>query len=77
MKPVKITAELTITPEEFEKWCDGDIKPSERMYRHFVENMVHRYFGLGNDYGDFINKTSTHDLTGLKLTIEELEAHYD
>jgi len=23
LKPVKITAELTITPEEFEKWCDG------------------------------------------------------
>lgn len=73
MKPVKITAELTITPEEFEKRFDEDILPSEIMYQHFVENMVHRYFGLENDYGDFINKTSIHDLTGLKLTIEELE----
>lgn len=72
MKPVKVTAELIITPEMFREWCDGDLPETERMYQHFVENMVHRYFGLGSDYGDFINKTSTHDLTGLKLTIEEL-----
>lgn len=73
MKPVKITAELTLTPEMFSEWCDGDFQETERMYQHFVENMVHSYFGLGNDYEDFINKTSIHDLTGLKLTIDELK----
>ena len=73
MNPVKITAELTITPEMFSGWCDGDFQESERMYRHYVEGMVYRYFGLDDSYEDFINKTSTHDLTGLKLTIEELK----
>ena len=73
MKPVKITAEITITPEMFSRLNEGVLPESKLMYQRFVENMVHRYFGLGNDYEDFINKISIHDLTGLKLTIEELK----
>ena len=44
MKPVKITAEITLTPEEFEKWCDGDILPTERMYHRFIEGTIYNKF---------------------------------
>jgi hypothetical protein len=76
MKPVKITAELTLTPEMFREWCDGDISPSERMYHQFIEKMVYGKFGSYKDFGDyveFINKTIDDNGNGLKLTIEELK----
>jgi hypothetical protein len=74
MKPVKITAEITITPEEFEKWCDGkDILPTERMYHQFIEGTIYNNFRTSYDFGeykDYINTTI--DDNGLKLTFEEL-----
>jgi hypothetical protein len=75
MKPVKITAELTLTPEEFQKWCDGDILPSERMYHQFIEGTIYNKFGTTYDFGeykDYINTTSIDD-NGVKFTFEELK----
>lgn len=43
--PLKITAEFIVTPEEFEEWCGGDFKPTEAMYRHFVEKKIWSLFG--------------------------------
>lgn len=74
MKPVKITAEITITPEDFEKWCDGVVQPSERMYHLFIEETIYNKFKpimFVGEYKDYINTTIDDD--GLKLTIEELE----
>ena len=76
MKPVKITAELTLTPEMFKEWCCEDIQESERMYHHYVEKMLYGKFGAWKDIGDykdFINKTIDDNGNGLKLTIEELK----
>jgi hypothetical protein len=76
MKLVKITAEITLTPEMFREWCDGDIPPSEKMYQHYVEKMIYGKFGSYKDFGgylDFINKTIDDNGNGLKLTIEELK----
>ena len=76
MKPVKITAEITLTPEMFKEWCCEDIQESERMYQHYVEKMLYSKFGFGidiGDYEDFINKTIDDNGNGLKLTIEELK----
>ena len=72
MKPVKITVELTFTPEMFKEWCCEDIPESEGMYRHYVEKMVYNYFGFDVDYEDYINATSLKE-SGLKLTMEELK----
>ena len=36
MKPIKITAEIIIKPEDFSNWCDGDFPESEKMYEHYV-----------------------------------------
>lgn len=74
MKSVKITAEITITPEEFEKWCDGDILPTERMYRQFIEGTIYNKFKTTYDFGDYkkyINTTI--DADGMKFTFEEVE----
>lgn len=76
MKPVKITAELTLTPEMFKEWCCEDIPESERMYQHYVEKMLYSNFNGGEDIGDyknFINTTIEDNGSGLKLRIEELE----
>jgi hypothetical protein len=76
MKPVKITAEITLTPETFSKWCEGDITETERVYQHYVEKMLYSKFGSYKDIGgyeDFINKTIDDNGNGLKLTIEELQ----
>ena len=75
MKPVKITAELTLTPEMFKEWCCEDIRESERMYQHYVEKMLYSNFNSGEigDYKNFINKTIDDNGNGLKLTIEELK----
>jgi hypothetical protein len=76
MKPVKITAEITLTPETFSEWCDGDVEETERMYQHYVEKTLYYKFGT---FGmlvvmtDFINKTIDDNGNGLKLTIEELK----
>ena len=61
MKPVKITAEITLTPETFSEWCDGDVEETERMYQHYVEKTLYYKFGAWGDIGDyedFINKTN-------------------
>jgi len=74
MKPVKITAELTLTPEMFKEWCDGDFQETERMYEHFVEKMIYSKFGSYKDFGeykDYINTTIDDD--GMKFTFEELK----
>ena len=75
MKPVKITAEITLTPETFREWCDGDVEETERMYQHYVEKTLYYKFGvLGyGGYENFINKTIDDNGNGLKLTIEELK----
>lgn len=77
MKPVKITAELTITPERFREWCEEDnLLPSKNLYQCYVEKMVYGTFGHWKDIGgyvDFINKTIDDNGNGLKLTIGELE----
>lgn len=76
MKPVKITAELTITPEMFHEWCEGDFQETERMYQRFVEKVLYCKFGAWKDIGgyeDFINKTIDDNGNGLKLTAEELK----
>jgi hypothetical protein len=76
MKPVKITAEITLTPEMFKEWCCEDIQESERMYQNYVEKMLYSTFGSWKDIGgyeDFINKTIDDNGNGLKLTIEELK----
>ena len=74
MNPVKITAELTITPEEFEKWCDGDILSTERMYRQYIEGTIYNKFKTAYDFGEYESYINTTiDVDGLKLTIEELK----
>ena len=76
MKPIKITAEVIIKPEDFSKWCDGDFPESEIMYEHYVYKVIHSKFGAFKDFGsleDFINTTIPDNGNGLKLTIEELE----
>jgi hypothetical protein len=78
MKPVKITAELTLTPEMFKKWCDDilvESVESEKIYKFYIEKMLYSKFGAYKDigdYDDFINKTIDDNGNGLKLTIEEL-----
>ena len=77
MKPVKIIAEIIITPEEFEKWCDGDILPTERMYHQFIEGTIYNKFGTTYDVGEYKNYINTTiDDNGLKITFEELEANW-
>lgn len=73
MNPVKITAELTLTPEKFKKWCDGDFEESERMYRHYVEKMVYHSFGVEVDYQDFVDKEICKLVSGVKFTFEKLK----
>lgn len=73
MKPVKITAELTLTPQEFEKWCRGDILPTERMYHQFIEGTIYNKFRTTYDVGEYKDYINTRiDDNGLKLTFEEL-----
>lgn len=76
MKPVKVTAEITITPAMFSEWCNGDFQETERMYQRYVEKMLYSNFNGGEDIGDyknFINTTIEDNGSGLKLTIEELK----
>jgi hypothetical protein len=76
MKPVKITAEITLTPEMFHNWCDGDLPENEIIYHRFVEKMLYSKFGSWKDiggYDEFINKKIDDNGNGLQLTIEEVE----
>lgn len=70
MNPVKITVELTVTPEMFVEWCAEDIVPSERMYRHYVEKILLNNFGISSDYEDVVN-TTIFDDEGKIITIME------
>lgn len=75
MKPVKITAEITLTPEMFEDWCEGDLPKSPRMYQCYIEKILYSKFGSWLDIGgyeDFINKVIDDNKNGWKLTVEEL-----
>lgn len=76
MKPIKITAELLITPEMFKEWCAGDFPETEIMYKNYVEKLLYGKFGAWKDiggYDDFINKTIEDNGNSLRLTIEELQ----
>ncbi len=76
MKPVKITGEITITPEMYKEWNEGVLPETELMYHRFIERVLYCKFGSWKDigdYGDFINKTIDDNGNGLKLTMEELE----
>ena len=76
MNPVKITAEITITPEMFSEWNEGVLPETERMYHNFIEKVLYSKFGAWKDiggYDDLINKTIDDNGNGLKLTVEELK----
>jgi hypothetical protein len=76
MKPVKITAEITLTPEMFKEWNEGVLPETEPEYHHFIEKVVYGKFAYGlniGKYKDFINKTIEDNGDGLKVTIEELK----
>lgn len=81
MKPIKITAELNITPEQFKEWCEGELQPTETMWKVYVEKMLWSRFGVTRDYGDykdFLNKTIEvkGEFAGepvLKITTKEME----
>lgn len=76
MKPVKITGEITITPEMYKEWNDGILPETELMYHRFIEKVLYCKFGFGIDMGeyeDFINKTIEDNGDGWKLTVEELK----
>ena len=54
MKPVKITAEITVTPEMFIEWCgQDDYLKNEEKYKDYVESWVHSKF---SSYGKFFGK---------------------
>ena len=76
MKTVKITAEITLTPEMFSGWNKGIYPETELLYQQYVENILYFEFGAWKDIGkyrDFINKTIDDNGNGLKLTVEELK----
>jgi hypothetical protein len=76
MKPVKITAEITLTPEMFSEWNEGILPETEREYHHFIEKVFYGQFAYGlnmGKYKDFINKTIDDNGEGLKVTVEELK----
>lgn len=76
MKPVKITAEITLTPEMFSEWNEGVLPETELMYQQYVEKVVYGKFAYGlniGKYKDFINKTIDDNGDGLKVTVEELK----
>ena len=76
MKPVKITAEITITPEMFSEWNEGILPETELMYQLYIERMIYGKFAYVLDIGeykDFINKTIDDNGNGLKVTVEELK----
>ena len=71
MKPVKITAEITLTPEMFEEWSDCDFPLTELWYKHYVEKMTASLFGTWASYDDLVNNVFEHST--LKLTLTELD----
>ena len=76
MKPVKITAEITLTPEMYKERCCEEIQESEQMYQQYVKKTLYSKFGAWRNIGgyeDFINKTIDNNGNGLKLTVEELK----
>jgi hypothetical protein len=74
MKPITITAELTLTPESFKKWCAGFFdEPSEILWKTYVEKMLWSKFATSEnfifEYDSIINNTIHID--GVKITIIE------
>jgi len=77
MKSVKITAEVTITPEMFIEWCgQNDYLKNEQMYKDYIESWVHSKFSaygkFFGEYENFINKTIPDNGNGLKIAIQEV-----
>lgn len=73
MKTIKIIAELTLTPESFIEWCEGDLPPTETIWKSYVEKMLWSEFGItrdDGDYEDFLNKTI--EIRKLKITTKEV-----
>ncbi len=71
VKPLKVTAEFTITPEDFLEWCRDDLKPSEEMFKVYVEKILWNKLGMdrgSGDFDDFISKTV--DFNGIKVSVE-------
>lgn len=71
MKTLKIVAELTLTPEMFSDWCDGDFSESEAMFKHFVEKTISSKFGRTVNYDDVVGGAILLDKDGLKLSVTE------
>lgn len=71
MKTVKIAAEMTLTPEMFSEWCDGDLPESESVFKRFVEKTLFSKFGCSLDYDDVLGRTV--DVRGLKLSVKEVD----
>jgi hypothetical protein len=69
MKPITITAELTLTPESFKQWCEGYFKPNEITWKIYVEKMLWSKFAKDVEYDNIINNTIHID--GVKITILE------
>jgi len=71
IKPLKVTAEFVITPEDFKEWCGGDVKPSEKMFKVYVEKMLWNKLGMDSDSGnfdEFIPKPV--EFNGIKVSVE-------
>jgi hypothetical protein len=77
MKPIKITAELLISPEDYQKQCQKYGFPElENTYKIYVEHTLYEKFGAWKDmggYDDFVNTTIEDNGNGLKLIVEEIE----
>jgi hypothetical protein len=71
MKTVKIAVELTLTPEMFTEWCDGDFRQSEFMFKHFVEKTIFSKFGRTVNYDDVVGGAVVLDKDGLKMSFTE------
>jgi hypothetical protein len=70
MKPVKITVEITLTPESFSEWSEGDFLLTERMYQHYIEGVLNNRFGINKDYSEFINTETT--INGMTVSVKEI-----
>lgn len=70
IKPVKITAEITLTKEDFLDWCEEDVNPSDGMFKHFVEMILWNKLGINENYDKLINNTV--EARGLQITLKNV-----
>ena len=72
IKPLKVIAEFTITPEDFLEWCRDDLKPSEAMFKMYVEKILWNKLGMDKDSGDFDDFISKPvEFNGIKVSIAD------